>query len=409
MPNRRARNWTALFLSNFLGVFNDNILKNSIFFFGTTWVLPTWLSKSQLISIVSGALIIPYLILSPYAGNLTVKISKLKLFRFFKLIEIPIMLLASISFLIQNVYLAIVSVLLMGIQSCMYSPSKYSLVRDIGGEKKAAFGSGVLETMAFMGILLGTIVAAILSDNYGVGVLIVFFMLTAIFGYLTTTSIKVTELPVENHTQSNNPILFLKQSYQMAQAYNGVNAAVVGSALFWLVGGLLQMNLVIHTKAVYAASNTQTGIVMSAAALAIALGCTLAAKFAGETTGRKMILPALAMMIFFLLLLTFVHLEYNIYVCCVFGFALAGGFFQVPNLAIIQKSNAGRRLGDLFAYLNLTTFVFILLGTALFSLTTYFTHQNSYAVFGVILVICAIAYVAFFSFYKKNKFSKLYV
>lgn len=402
MPNRRALNWTALFSSNFLGVFNDNVLKNSILFFTATWVCPSWLNQSQLISFVSGALILPYLFFSPYAGNLTVRISKLKIFRFFKMIEIPIMLLASISFMLQNIYLAVIAVLLMGIQSCMYSPSKYSLIRDIGGERKVAFGSGVFETMAFLGILLGTVAAALLSDNYGIYVLIAVFIITAVLGFLATAAIKVEELAVEDHQQSNNPILFLRQSFQMAKNFHRVNAAVFGSALFWLVGALLQMNLVIHTKAIYQATNTETGIVMSVAALAIALGCTLAAKFAGETTGRRMLLPALAVMIVFLTILTFVHLPYYIYVCCVFGFALAGGFFQVPNLAVIQKSDAGRRLGDLFAYLNLTTFVFILIGTVLFSLISYLTNQNSFAVFGVILVICLIAFIAFYRYFKKN-------
>jgi len=406
MPNRRTINWIALFSSNFLGVFNDNLLKNSIIFFSITWYLPSWLNQSQLISIVSGALILPYLIVSPYAGNLTVRVSKLKIFRLFKFLEIPIMLIASISFVIQSVYLAIVAVLLMGIQSCMYSPSKYSIIRDIGGETKVAFGSGVLETMAFLGILLGTVLAAFISDKYSVEVLIVFFMLTALMGYWATASIKVEELAVENHKQSNNPLLFLKQSYRMAQSFKGVNAAILGSAFFWFIGGLLQMNLVIHTKAVYAASNTQTGIVMSVAALAIAIGCTLAAKFAGETTGRKFILPALFAMSVFLVFLTFFKLSFTLYVICVFGFAIAGGFFQVPNLAIIQKSDAGRRLGDLFAYLNLTTFVFILIGTVLFSLITYLTNENSFVVFGVILICCVGALVAFQRYYKKNKFSK---
>lgn len=406
MPNRRAYNWIALFSSNFLGVFNDNLLKNSIIFFTISWSFPSWLNQSQLISIVSGALIFPYLILSPYAGNLTVSISKIKLFRWFKFAEIIVMAIAALSFVIQNIYLAIVSVLLMGILSCLYSPSKYSLIHDIGGDKKAAFGSGVFETMAFLGVLLGTVLAALLSDGYSIIILLFAFIITSVFGYLATSLIKVAELPTENHKQSNNPVLFIKQSYKSTKAFAGVNAAVVGSALFWLIGAMLQMNLVIHSKYVYGATNTQTGIVMSIAALAIALGCTLAAKLAGESTGQKMILPALVCMIVFLIILTFVQLHFYLFIACVFGFAMAGGFFQVPNLAIIQNSNAGRRMGDLFAYLNLTTFVFILIGTISFSIITQLTNENSYAVFGVILIICAIALVAFFNFYQKNKFTK---
>jgi hypothetical protein len=121
----------------------------------------------------------------------------------------------------------------------------------------------------------------------------------------------------------------------------------------------------------------------------------LAAKIAKQTTGRNMILPGIAGMIFFLSILTFFDLNYFFYCFAVFGFAFSGGFFQVPCLATIQKSKSGRKLGDLFAYLNLSTFIFVLIGTFLFWITTYLTNQNSYAVFGVIYFICIITFINF--------------
>ena len=124
MSSENFKNWTALFSSNFLGVFNDNLLKNGIIFFAIEWSLPPWMTDSQLITLASAALIFPYLLLSPLAGNITTRISKIRIFRFFKLIEIPIMLLAAFAFWQKDVYLALLSVTLMGIQSCMYSPSK---------------------------------------------------------------------------------------------------------------------------------------------------------------------------------------------------------------------------------------------------------------------------------------------
>lgn len=403
MPNRTAINWSALFTSNFLGVFNDNLLKNSIIFFTLTWKFPEWLNQSQLISAVSAALILPYLIFSPYAGNLTVSISKLRIFRFFKLVELPIMLLASFAFIIENVYLAVFTVLLMGIQSSMYSPAKYSLIRDIGGEKKVAFGSGIFETMSFLGILAGSVVASVLSDFSDVWVLIIVFMVTATLGYISTATIKVQELPAENTTQSNNPLVFLVQSYKVARHYKGVNAAVIGSSVFWLIGGMLQMNLVIHSTRYFDATNTETGIIMAVAAIAIATGCFAAAKVAGNTTGQNLLLPGIAGMILFLGILTMFDLNFFFYGVCVFGVAFSGGFFQVPCLAIIQRSKSGRKLGDLIAYLNLTTFVFVTLGTFLFWLITFFTEQNSIVVFAVLWLISIIAFFSFNNYFKRKK------
>jgi len=403
MPNRKAINWSALFSSNFLGVFNDNLLKNSIIFFTLTWKMPEWLTTSQLISIVSAALVVPYLLLSPFAGNLTIRISKLRLFRFFKLLEIPIMAVAAISFVTENVFLAIFAVLLMGIQSCLYSPAKYSLIRDIGGEKKVAFGSGVFETMAFLGILSGTVVASVLSDNADISILIILFFVVAVLGYFTTASIKVEELSPENQTQSNNPVVFLYQSYRYAKNFKDVNAAVLGSSIFWLIGGMLQMNLVIHSKSYFDATNTETGLIMALAAIAIATGCFAAAKVAGSSTGQKLMLPGVAGMIVFLGFITFFDLNFFFYALCVFGFAFSGGFFQVPCLAIIQKSKSGRKLGDLIAYLNLTTFVFVSIGTFLFWIITYFSNQDSTLVFVVLWLICILTFYFYNNYFTRKK------
>src|SRR5665647_2770234 len=93
--------WTALFLSNFLGVFNDNFLKNCIIFIAVAWAMPDCMSQSQLISMVSASLIIPYLFLSPLAGRFAIIYSKKNVFRICKLLEIPVLVLACVAFYYQ--------------------------------------------------------------------------------------------------------------------------------------------------------------------------------------------------------------------------------------------------------------------------------------------------------------------
>ncbi|MDD4921774.1 MAG: MFS transporter, partial [Bacteroidales bacterium] len=153
LMNSIQKNWTALFSTNFLSVFNDNFLKHCIIFIAISWSLPSWLSQSQLISVVAAALVLPYLFLSPLSGRFAMKYSKQRVLRFCKMLEIPVLMLASFAFYVKWVWLAAFCVLMMGILSCLYSPSKYGLIRDIEGQKGVSFGSGLFETMAFMGIL----------------------------------------------------------------------------------------------------------------------------------------------------------------------------------------------------------------------------------------------------------------
>ena len=390
----RSRNWTYLFSANFFGVLNDNFLKNCIIFLGITWALPSWLNLSQLTTLVSAALIIPYLFFAPISGRITVKYSKQAIFRWCKLAEFPIVLIACIAFWKQWIFVSLFSVLLMGIQSCLYSPSKYGLIRDIGGEKGISFGSGILETMAFLGILAGPVLASFMSEHGSPFWVCVLFFVFAAVSYLFVRSIKVKELPIEqNESASINPILFLKQSYLFAKQYPGINRGVFGVSMFWLIGGLLQMNLIIHCKQTLLISSTSTGIVMAIAAVGIALGCGLAGKYSKKEINTRMIFIGLTSMVLILLFIILINPTVYLFAILIFLFAFMGGFFEVPCLAMIQRANIGRKLGDMLAYMNFMTFIFILIGSFIFSLVTYLTHENSIAVFMAILVLCLITLI----------------
>lgn len=391
----RQKSWNALFASNFLGVFNDNMLKNAIIFISVGWTLPAWLNQSQLISLVSAALVLPYLFLSPLGGRLAVRYSKLKVFRFFKLIEFPIMFVAAVAFWFEWVVPAILAVFLMGIQSCLYSPAKYSLIRDIGGEEGVSYGSGMFEMMAFLGILIGTVVASVISDFYSTWVIVAAFFLVAFAGYFATVRIRVNELPTEPSDAGLHPFRFLLVSYRRAKAFPKVNIAVFGSSAFWLIGGMLQMNLVIHSKNVYQLSNASTGLIMSLAAVGIAVGSWLAGKLSGKQPQKAFVLPGLAGIVVFMLLLSLFKLPVWLYGFSVFTLAMSGGFFQIPLLATLQHADTGRKLGDVIAYLNLVTFIFVLIGTAFFSLTTMLSNENSFVVFVVIAAISIVVMMVF--------------
>lgn len=389
--------WTPLFLSNFLGVYNDNFLKNCIIFIAVGWALPQWMTQSQLISMVSASLVVPYLFLSPLAGRFAVIYSKKKVFILCKLLEIPVLVVACVAFYFHWVMVAVFAVLVMGILSCLYSPSKYSLIRDIGGEHGVSFGSGVFEMMAFLGILIGTVSASIVSDVYNQWVVFGIYIGLAVLGYVVTRSIKAVELPEDEHKEGTlNPIRFLIDSYRFARSHASVNNAIFGASAFWLIGGMLQMNLVIHCKHVYQASNTTTGMVMACAAIGIALGCWAAGKISGKEVKKGLILIGIMGMSLMFIVLTFFHLNLWFFILCVFVVAFMGGLFQIPCLSILQNSGLGRKLGDMIGYLNLLTFIFVLLGTLFFSLTTQFTSENSYAVFGVILAFCIFVTFWFF-------------
>lgn len=402
------KNWFFLFSSNYFGISNDNFLKHCIIFIGVTWALPEFLSQSSLIAIVSAALIVPYLIFSPLGGRLAVRYSKQKIFRLFKLIEFPIMFLAVIAFYFQWVLLGLFTVLLMGIQSCLYSPSKYGLLRDIGGEKGLAFGNGVLETMAFLGILSGTVFASLISDHYSFYLVTALFLSFALLGYVTTTNIRVKELEIEKQNDTSiNPFKFFIQSYQFAKKHPHINTGILGVSIFWLLGGILQMNLVIHCTKTLQASNTVTGIVMATAAVGIAAGCTVAGKISRSKVNTRLIFVGLSGMTVFLLGIVIFNPPIVICAMLIFLIAFMGGLFEVPCLTLVQQANIGRKLGDMLAYMNLTIFIFVLIGCGIFAVITQFFSDNSIVVFAVLSGICLGTLLYFWKINRREEFKIL--
>ena len=385
-----SKQWARLFTGNFVGVFNDNLLKNAIIFIAAGWSVPSWLSQSQLVALVSAALIVPYLIFSPLGGRWAVKFSKQGVFRIFKILEFPIMAIAAVAFVYELIYLALLAVLLMGIQSCLYSPSKYGLIRDIGGVEGSARGSGIFEAMAFLGILAGTVTAAWISDRYSVVMLLVLFFLLAFIGYIAVAGLKVKELPPEpdsSRTVHVNPVRFVLSSFRLASSLPGVNLAVIGISFFWMFGGILQMNIVVDATRVLEVSNTVTGIIMAMAALGIIAGNWMAGIAQQKFSKSLLIHSGSSGMTLGFALLAFFDFSTAGFAIVVMLIAVAGGFYQVPWLTVIQQSDAGRKAGQLLAYMNVVIFIFVLAGTLLFSLTALLTSDNSIAVFFVLLLL----------------------
>ena len=397
-----SANWLKLFLTNLFTLLNDNYLKNIIYFVGVTWTLPEFLSDSLLLTLISAMLVIPYLLFTPLSGRLAVIFSKQKVYMYCKLCEFPIILLACIALITHSIFFCVFSVFLMGVQSCLSSPSKYGIIKDIEGEEKIAYGNGMMEMMSFVGILLGTILGTMLSELVSIWIICALMLLFTTISFITVYRLKIVEIPSEKPIFNTiNPIKYMIESFRFAQKYKGINDAVLGSSIFWMIAGMLQLNLVIHCRQTLELSNIGTGLCMSSAAVGIALGCVFAGKILRSDNAFRMInIGLLAMNIFLSLIIVF---NPNVYIfsLLMFGVTFFGGIFEVPCLAIVQRAPIGRIVGDMMAYLNFANFVLVLIGTAIFYAVSAFFNESSIAIFTSIEVILFLSLIYFVFKFRK--------
>jgi acyl-[acyl-carrier-protein]-phospholipid O-acyltransferase/long-chain-fatty-acid--[acyl-carrier-protein] ligase len=384
-----AKKWIPLFATNFLGVTNNNFLKTLIIFLSVTQLGQT--DKGFIVMLASGLYVMPYIIFSPLGGRLAKTQRKSNIMLWSKMAELPLFALACVGLLMHSIYIELFCIFSIGLISTLFSPSKYGLIRDIGGDGGLSFGTGTLEMFTFLGVLIGTFAASWFSDNY---------IPTVLFSVLISISLvqivlcyimkKIPETqPIEATNDTLNPLRFLVQSFKWAQNISHANIIILGLATFWMLGSLIIMNLTLHCDKVLHMTNTQTGWVMNISSIGIGLGSI----FTGLMSRHKVQLGftpigALGMMICFATLYTMQPqgILFSVIVSLTSFFC---GMFMVPLSAWVQHSVEGRLQGDMLAYSNFVIFLFILISAGLFGPVSAFFGTNTMwlAMFIIVLIV----------------------
>ena len=118
-----------LFLTQFLGAFNDNFFKSSLMML-ITYRLgdAAGVDSRILVNAAAGVFILPFFIFAPTASDLADKYDRSDLMRWVKFAEIVIMSGAAFGYWLGNVWLLMTVLFLMGAQSAFFSPAKYSIL-----------------------------------------------------------------------------------------------------------------------------------------------------------------------------------------------------------------------------------------------------------------------------------------
>ena len=107
-----------LFVVQFLGAFNDNLLKFALLFLANFGLYAAQPEKAALLAtIATGLFILPYFLFSAVAGQIADAWDKARLVRVVKAAEIGIMTLALGGFWMESVPALLLSLFLMGLHS----------------------------------------------------------------------------------------------------------------------------------------------------------------------------------------------------------------------------------------------------------------------------------------------------
>jgi acyl-[acyl-carrier-protein]-phospholipid O-acyltransferase/long-chain-fatty-acid--[acyl-carrier-protein] ligase len=305
-----------------------------------------------------------------------------------RLFEFALFIIGSVGFYIENVYIVMACIFLLGLISTLFSPAKYGLIRDIGGNEGLSFGTGTLEMFTFFGALFGPLLATIISDHYNFYFMSFLFILISLASIFSISRLKVSESePMKKSEDTIIPFVFEYNAFQFAKSLKGLNLIIFGLASFWMIGSFLQMNLLVHCPKTLRMTNTQTGYVLTASAMGIGLGSYLAGVISkGKIELGLTPIGGLGMTIT-LLILYFLQPSGVAFGALIFLTAMFCGIYMVPLSASVQGSVEGRKQGDMIAYSNFVIFLLIFISAALFAAITKYFGTNAIFIALVCLIL----------------------
>ncbi len=157
------RRFGPMFAVQFLGAFNDNLLKFGMLFLANFGILAARPDQAELLAAIStGLFILPYFLFSALAGQLADKLDKARLVRWIKGAEVGIMAMALAGFWFQSLPALLASLFLMGLHSTLFGPVKYSILPQHLREDEVMGGTGLTEGGTFLAIRGGQLAASAL-------------------------------------------------------------------------------------------------------------------------------------------------------------------------------------------------------------------------------------------------------
>ena len=234
----KRRRFSAMFFTQFLGAFNDNIFKQALI------LVLTYTAASQLgveVSILNNLaamlFILPYFLFSALAGQLADKFEKSKLTRFTKLLELSIMVIAAVGFVFEWYALLFVALFLMGTQSTFFGPIKYAYLPQAMQEDELVGANGLFQMGTSLAILLGMIMAGILTQVpqplYWISATV---LVIAVLGYFAARSIPT--MPAMQPDLKINWNIFTTSVSTVRYLYSlrFLFFVILGNSWFWFYG-----------------------------------------------------------------------------------------------------------------------------------------------------------------------------
>ena len=365
----KTRRFLPLFVTQFLGAFNDNLFRTSMVMLVIYGIFRSAEQEAKFSAIAGGLFILPFFLLSALAGQLADSMDKARIIRAVKTAEIIIMVFGAVGLLLHNIPLLLAALCAMGIHSTFFGPIKYAILPQHLHEDEVLGGTGLVEAGTYIGILSGTILGGLLVMQYADGTyhaewaalaVLLVAIVGRISGHFVPPAPPVDEPDVDPELPRRGVDWhILRASIRLVRAtmhIPRVFLAICAISFFWAMGAVLAAQFPPLVKNVFWGDQSVATLFLAIFSVGVAVGSVAINRLLkGEVSARFSPISALVMGAFvlglFLLSRTWpasselqtlgeflqAPLAWAV-LLVLFGVAVAGGMFVVPLYAFLTTT-----------------------------------------------------------------------
>ena len=360
----RTRRFLPIFVTQFLGAFNDNLFRTAMVLLVIYGIYRDAEQEATFSAIAGALFILPFFLLSALAGQLADSTDKARIVRIVKTAEILIMIFGAAGLLLHNVPLLLVALTAMGVHSTFFGPIKYAILPQHLRPDEVLGGTGLVEAGTYIGILGGTLLGGVLvvqnpdgsfhGEWAALGVLIV-ALIGRVAGHFVPPAPPDADAPpltMDWH--------IVRASVRLVSATLHIPRlflAILAISFFWAMGAVLAAQFPPLVKNALGADQTVATLFLATFSIGVALGSVAVNRLlAGQVSARYSPASALLMGLFVLDLFRrirgwpvagpelrdfgdFLAMRGSwMIVLDLLGVAIAGGMFVVPLYAFLTTT-----------------------------------------------------------------------
>jgi 1-acyl-sn-glycerol-3-phosphate acyltransferase len=282
----RERRFAPLFWVQFLGAANDNIFKFA-FTLLATYAAHKWGNvEPQIAGFLIGALFIaPFMLFSATSGQLADKLEKSWFIRRVKDAEIIVMAIGAAGLALQSAPLVYIAIFLLGLQSTVFGPVKYSYLPQHLDAHEVTGGNGMVEMGTFVAILLGTIGGGLLIGEFGDrGALVTagVVLLVAVMGRIAAQFVPHSPAADPGLTINWNPITETWANLKIAHGDVAVFNSIIGISWMWFFGSIFLTSFTPYARTNLGGNEAVVTFLLAVFSIGIGVGSLACEKLSGR-------------------------------------------------------------------------------------------------------------------------------